>query len=96
MPKKSAEMSEQEEKIRRLLGPTYDDAKRIVRRVTDRKTHESDAEAALIGVLIYRLGNAEARIEYLAGRLDLYLNEAQRLALLVYNLGGDPKPESKP
>lgn len=36
------------------------------------------------------------RAEYLAARLDLYLNEAQRLALLVRELGGDPTPPAAP
>jgi hypothetical protein len=90
--KERSKMSEQESEIRRLLGPTYDDAKQIAQQVADRKTHESDAEAALIGVLILRLSNAEARAEYLAERHSFYLNEAQRLAKLVYDLGGNPSP----
>lgn len=36
------------------------------------------------------LRDANRAIEYMAGRLDFWINEAQRLAWLVRTLGGDP------
>lgn len=87
-------MSQHGDEIRRLLGTTFVNAQRIAQRVAQRGTTESNEEAAFIGVLVLQLANARNQNEYLAERLDVYINEAQRLALLAYNLGGDPVPPS--
>lgn len=46
--------------------------------------------------LVQHWQNEAIRAEYLAGRLKLWLNEAQRLAALVRSLGGDPELPSDP
>jgi hypothetical protein len=42
--------------------------------------------------LVQRWHHGSVRADYLAERLKLHVNEAQRLALLVRELGGDPEP----
>jgi hypothetical protein len=50
-------MSEQEDTIRLLLGPTYDEAKRIACHLADRGENEG---AAMVGVLLLKLANVSA------------------------------------
>lgn len=44
--------------------------------------------------LVQQWHHGFVRADYLAERLKLHINEAQRLALLVRELGGDPEPST--